>query len=267
MRSPLSPALRFFAAVALCGAFGTADAQYGEWIRTGRPGQSMGTYCLGRRVFQAQQGYTFRSREDQVGARRTHSTTHVLRQGITEDFEVSGVLRYQSDVFADRDSSLSGLSSVQLGVRYNVTSETETVPSIAIQTRLLLNAFDDTYGREGIGHSTIIAIGKRILPGLSGTANVIFTHDGNRPGARARYTLALSYMATQQLQLYLGGYGAFRDFDFNVDGGIGYFLNRDFKLDLVGGLQGFGEFEGDPVGLEADYFVSAGVSWRVDWRE
>ena len=242
-------------------------AQYGEWIRTGRPGQTMGTYCLGARVFQAQQGYTFRSRDFDDDVQRTQSTTHVLRVGLTEDFEVSGVLRVQSDRFDASTTERSGISSFQLGVRYNVTSETEQVPSIAIQTRLLLNTFDDDYGREGVGHSTIVAIGKRIAPKTAATINAIFTHNGNAPGMIPRYTTALSHMLTQQLQLYLGGYGRIDDFDFNLDGGLGYFVNRDLKFDLTYGRQGFGDFEGDPDGLESDYFVSGGVSWRVDWRE
>ena len=267
MSTPLPRARRLLAAAALCCAFGSAEAQYGEWIRTGRPGQTIGTYCLGARVFQAQQGYTFRSRDFETGTQVTNSTTHILRVGLTEDFEVSGVLRFQSDDFGGAGTDLSGISTAQLGVRYNVTSESERVPSIAVQTRLLLNTFGDDYGRQGVGHTTIVAIGKRLGTKASLTGNAVFTHNGNVPGMIPRYTLALNYMITRQLQAYLGGYGRFDDFDFNVDGGFGYFVNRDLKFDLTAGTQGFGDFEGDPEGLESDYFVSAGVSWRLDWRE
>ena len=258
--------LRLAAAAALCTTFATAHAQYGEWIRTGRPGQTIGTYCLGARVFQAQQGYTFRARDTETGRQRTHSTTHILRVGVLEDFEVSGVVRLQSDDLPD-GSSRSGVSSTQLGVRYNVTSESKWVPSIAVQTRLLLNTFDDDYGREGVGHSTIVAIGKRIGTKMAAMGNAVFTNDGNAPGAVTRYTVALNYMLTPRLQAYLGGFGTFDDFDLNADGGLGYFVNRDLKLDVFTGLRSFGDFEGDPEGLESDYFVAMGASWRVDWRE
>lgn len=247
----------------------SAYGQYGEWIRTGRPGQSIGTYCLGARVLQGQHGYNFRSREfDGRDGSRTKGFVNVLRLGLTEDFEVSGVLRLQHDAIVSdvATGSRSGVSSAQLGVRYNVTSESGKVPSICVQTRLLLNTFDEDYGREGIGQTTILAVSKSIVPGLGVVTNLGFTHDGNTPRARPFYTLGLSYAPVQRLQLYLETYGRFSGFDLNVDAGVGYFVNRDLKFDVFGGLQGFGDFEGDPTGLEGDYFVSAGVSWRVDWR-
>lgn len=272
MRSPLPLAL---CTLLLAGFGESLRAQYGEYIRTGRPGQSIGTYCVGANTLQFQQGVTYRhvARENASTPldRSTVSTTHVVRYGITADFEVSGVLRLQRDEFAGfggaPDRTRSGVSNTQLGVRYNVTSETENIPSIDVQTRLLLRAQASEFRRSGVGTSTIVAIGKRLPGAFAGLINVILTHDGNRAQLQPAYTASLRYSPAQKWSLFLEGYGRLDDFTFSVDGGVGYFLSPDVKLDLFGGLEGFGDIEGEAPGIEDDFFVSAGVSWRIDWRD
>ena len=244
------------------------QAQYAEYMRSGRPGQSIGTYTVGARVLQGQHGFSFRKNDFNPGETRTFASTNVLRLGLTEDFEISGVLRYQTDTRTDLAAGdRSGISSTQLGVRYNITSASSGVPSMCIQTRLLLNVRSDDFKQGGVGNTTIFSIGQGLGAGFGLTGNLGFTTGGSSPQTTSFYTLSLGYNVTPKLSLFVEEYGRIDDFDLNVDAGIGYFVTPDFKLDISAGLQGFGEFEGDPAGLESDYFLSAGLSWRVDWRE
>ncbi len=251
---------------------GLLHAQYAEYMRSGRPGQSIGTYAVGARTFQGQHGVTLRSVEAGVNTTRTTAITNVLRLGVTEDFEVSGVLRYQIDETPNDGNAFnprnrSGLSSTQLGVRYNVTNESANVPSICVQTRLLLKGTSGDFGRVGVGQTTIVAVGKGLGDRFGLTGNVGFSNSGNAAGMTSFYTLALGFGASRRLSFFVEGYGNLNDVDLGVDAGVGYFLSPDVKLDLSAGLEGFGAFEGDNTGLDSDYFVDLGFSWRVNWRK
>ncbi len=258
--------------LALAGlSVGPLHGQYAEYMRSGRPGQAIGTYTVGANTLQGQHGVTLRSVEAGSNTTRTVTVGSVLRLGLTEDFEVSGVLRYQRDATPNDGDvpnplNRSGLSSTQLGVRYNVTSESAKVPSICVQTRLLLNAVGEDYQRTGVGQTTLVAVGKGISDRLGLTANVGFTNGGQAPGLTSFYALSVGFNASQRLSFFVEGYGRLDDVDINFDAGLGYFLSPDLKLDFSAGLEGFGGFEGDPVGLDADYFLDLGISWRVNWR-
>jgi len=74
-------------------------AQYGETIRTGRPGQAIGCFTTGAKVFQVQSGITIDKTNFDApinGNQSVFQSSTVIRYGITETFEVSGVLGYKS---------------------------------------------------------------------------------------------------------------------------------------------------------------------------
>ena len=89
-------------------------------------------------------------------------------------------------------SERSGLSSTQLGVRYNVLSATDKLPSVAVQTRLLLRSPTEAFRSAGVATSTIVAIGKGVTDDLGLVGNVVFTTGGDAPGTRVAYVLGAS---------------------------------------------------------------------------
>lgn len=152
-------------------------------------------------------------------------------------------------------------------MRCNVTSETARIPSVAIQTHLLLNGRTADYRRAGMGTTTILSAGKSLGDKWGLTGNLGVMHIGNVVVLNSFYALALGFGASPDLSFFIEGYGQLDDTDLNFDAGVGYFLNPNLKLDLSAGLEGFGEFEGDPTGLTSDYFISLGLSWRLNWRK
>ncbi len=248
---------------------GELSAQYATYMRSGRPGQAIGTYCVGAGVLQLQQGFTYQRQSVGVARINDFTNNNVVRYGLTRDFEVSAVVSFRqnrSDIVQNptgNPSVITGLSGTQIGFRYNVTDESENVPSIAIQTRFLLRAQSEEFRRANTGATTILAAGKGITDNLALTSNLGFTHSGNAAGINPFYSLVVGYSIAQKVEVFVEGYGTFNEFDLNVDGGFGYFIRPDLKLDIFGGAQGFGDFEGDLPSVEGDWFVSAGVSWRV----
>ncbi|MFT6815806.1 MAG: hypothetical protein ACJAZ3_001718 [Sphingobacteriales bacterium] len=65
-----------------------ANAQYGESIRTGHPGQAIGGFALGQGVFQVQSGIDLNpNSSNPTNKITTIGEDAVFRYGITETFE------------------------------------------------------------------------------------------------------------------------------------------------------------------------------------
>jgi len=89
----------------------------------------------------------------------------VLRYGIFERFEVSGLLNWQNDHIQSplEDFYQGGISATQLGFRYNITKRKGAIPAIGVQYRLLLKAQSDTYKRSHYGSRLVIITANRLL--------------------------------------------------------------------------------------------------------
>ena len=263
--------MRYLFALGLGALLGPVDAQYAEQIRSGRPGIAIGTYCVGAGVVQFEQGVTSRGYDVTPGvdepayAVRSLSTTHDIRFGVLSNFEVSALFVLQRDDFtgADRPGSTSGLSESQIALRYTFTEESPTLPALAVETRLLLRAQSEAYRRPATGVSTTLSAVKSIGEQFGAAANLALTHGGEALGLEATYAGVLEYNPTERLGFFVEGYGAFDAFDLNADAGLNYYLTPDVKLDASAGWQSFSGFPGDPGEESGDYFIDAGVSWRI----
>ncbi len=247
-------------------------AQFGEWIRTGRPGAAIGAYTCGKNTFQVQSGASYKSLETGDATTENVFQGNVLRVGLTERFELSAVVGFarrsitRTNGLSTAKTASTGVNNTQVGFRYNVLAATDRLPAVSVQTRVLLRAQSEAFRRDRVGTTTIVSAGKGLTPKLGLTLNYGFTYAGGAPGLRSFYVVNPSYKATERLQLVADVYGDLNDFDLNVDFGVGYFLSRDLKVDAAVSAEGFGDFAGDGPAVESDWSVAAGVSWRVDWR-
>ncbi len=236
-------------------------AQYGESIRSGRPGQAIGPFTVGKYVFQVQSGVTF-GREEFDDVDRDHDLTlfnSVIRYGITEHFEISGVLgistNRENTEFGKNRSK--GVSDAQLGFRFNIRDGQVSGPVIGIQNRLRLNILGDDFEQREIGTTTILIIGQNLTEKLGLTANLGITWGGNSLAPVGFYVLNLSHPIGEHISLFIENYGSVNsgDWDTRFDTGLGYFINKDLQLDFSAGYG-----KNDQL---TDYFFDFGVSWRI----
>jgi hypothetical protein len=94
----------------LCLIINFTYAQTSPTIATGRPGQSIGARVVGTHILQLQSGIELNRVE--TGATKDESwiNNNVVRYGINEKVELSGVLDYRI-----QDSAGSGLDNYQFG--------------------------------------------------------------------------------------------------------------------------------------------------------
>jgi hypothetical protein len=252
--------IRIFTFLILLSISSTIKAQYAETIASGRPGQAIGARTLGKSVFQIQTGLNYNdiSFDDTTGNITLFPT--VVRLGILERLEVSGVIVWQNDEFKTSgvNSKANGISNSQLGLRYSLTTNKGWRPALAVQGRLLLKWQDEVYQRENIGTRFILATGNKLSDSFSLITNWGIIHAGNGGGPSYYYIINTSYSITEKLSAFAEVYGGLNDFNTDFDAGLAYLLNNDLQLDISFGLQ-------DENNV-SNWFVDAGVSWRFDWR-
>ncbi|GMN08412.1 hypothetical protein MTsPCn5_38010 [Croceitalea sp. MTPC5] len=234
--------------------------QYAENIASGRPGQAIGARTLGESVFQLQSGFSrtqFPSENFQIS---NVQFNNVLRLGITERFELSGVVNWQSDKnqILNESNTVSGISDTQLGGRYTIVTNEGWRPAIALQGRILLNLQSEAFRMQNLGARFILAMGNSLTEKFSLSTNWIlgYKRNGGRPSYG--YVINLGYGITDRLSTFVEVFGALNDIDIDIDAGFAFLMNKDLQLDFS-----FGTLSN---GNTTSWFADAGLSWRFDWR-
>ena len=235
--------------------------QYNETIRTGRPGQAIGAYTVGKNVFQLQSGFTYNPIENGLIETRSYSHNTVLRIGILERFEINGLVGWQYDLIKNGidEQNRKGISNTQIGGRLNILERRGAIPAVGIQGRILLKAQSEDFRREKPGSKFILTTGNKITDWLSFGTNWGVTWSGNDQGPESLYIINGSIALTKTFGGFVEVYGSFNQFSVNYDAGFSLLLNNDLQMDISAGWQGDSQI--------SDWFVDLGVSWRIDWRK
>ncbi len=237
------------------------QAQYGESIRTGRPGQAIGAFTVGKNVLQFQSGVTFDgSNYDQASVEDRNITgVAVIRFGLTEEFEVSTVWGYsrQRQNFENEQVTNSGLSNAQIGFRYNIRDGHGKGPNIGIQSRVKLNVLDDAFNQQNISNTTILAITQNLSPKIGLGTNIGINWSGNTGEPKGIYVINLGMPICSKSSVFIETYGSLEngDLDLHFDTGVDYVVNPDLKFDISFGYGNNNHIQG--------YFIDFGFSWRT----
>lgn len=232
-------------------------AQFNETIRTGRPGQAIGPFTVGKSVFQTQTGFDFGgSSQKHTGFSNNYLNPNtVLRFGISEKIEINSALSYRIDESKLNGSKFnsSGLNLYSVGSRINLINNGNSLPSLGLQGTIL---FPITFGdyEDGLISYKLMAIAaQNINKKLSTTLNlgyVLNTKIGSS-------VLNLSYSINDKWGAFAEIYGSFDKefFQKNWDTGLSYLANNNLQFDISGGYGSNNNVN--------DYFISLGVSWRI----
>ncbi len=235
-----------------------AQAQFSETIRTGRPGQSIGPYAVGKGVLQFQQGIEHHNFDGPFIKLSTFSNNHVVRFGVSKRIEVSGLINHS--VTQPRVSNLiqkKGLTDIHLGFRVNLNSQQGVLPSTGFQARLALPKVSEDYGSEYLAPNMVFVASWTLPKDMGITTNWILTYDGNSPSPIGQYILNFSFPIYGNWSGFIENYGTRTNTSTTTffDGGLAYLVNNNLQLDASGGYSINNETE--------TYFINAGISWRI----
>lgn len=254
-------------------------AQYTEKIVSGRPGQAIASQTPGKNVFQLETGFDhaganwtgFGNIDQPIGMnKRALLNATLLRFGIFNKLEIHSGWEFRQDNWATDEGGsrfTSGMSFSSFGIRHNLIEGDGKKPSFAYQVSAKLNILADEYNDNSVQPHFIITSGMSLTDNLGLTLNtgMDFVDVGSNSWI---YIINLGYSLGDNLFTFVEMYGSHRtsqmiigpnNFAPKFDAGFGYFLNNDIQLDVLGGYAMVYDVE--------EYFVSIGLSWRINHPE
>lgn len=231
------------------------NAQYKTNIDSGRPGNSIGVFTVGKDVFQIESGIDYSNSED------SYQTNLVLRFGIAERIEVNAGLG------TNNESNEIGFYS--FGAKFNIFEGDSMLPSSGFQTTfnisndevqnsyssmlfLLGYNFNEKWSYT-LNFGANVDLEKRAVIENGESKNIVFVE--------GVYTFNLSYQINDRWAVFVEPFGTVDKYyspkiKINLNAGLSYLINKDLKIDLLGGSD---------INIENLKGVNfgAGVSWRL----
>lgn len=248
-------------------------AQYNETIRTGRPGEAIGPFAVGARVFQIQAGlgildYKLYGNSPESTPPSENGTAFligsVFRMGLTEHFEVNMGLAFQdgSQTVGTSTSDRNGMNAFAFGIRYNIYVGKGWIPSVGFQVNVGMPWLSPEFNSSAVRPRMTLITAQRMAEKWGLTTNWGLFWNGDSPDPLGYYVVNVSYDASDKWSVFIEPFGFIRNgyWEPHIDGGAAYLVNNNLQLDIAGGIgMGPDEF--------SDWFVNAGVSWRVRFKE
>lgn len=239
-------------------------AQFGEHIRTGRPGRSIGPFTVGKNILQTQTGFEVGVYPINVYGFRGYYIypNTVLRFGITELFEINGGLGYRKERLENAlgEYEMEGINLSALGVRFNILNGENFSPSLGFQMSLKFPRISSDFSADNFAPKMLLIVRQKLSDRLALFINKGIDYNGNNAKPVGIYVINFSYMLNTRYSTFIEVYGDYSGDHFyhHYDTGFSYLLNNDFQIDLYGGI---GKNEG-----VFSYFTSTGISWRfTNW--
>lgn len=241
-----------------------ANAQFNETIRTGRPGQSIGAFTVGKGVFQVQSGFDyFGSKISSSNRSEGVLNNTVMRFGLTEPFEISALVEYKTESITENDvkRTVNGLSALDVGMRYHIYSGKGLIPNVGFQIRGRLPVLAEEYKIKDVAPRFIIVTSQQLSNTFTLITNLGAAWNGNNSSPRGTYIVNLSFPFNDKVGSFVETFGGIErgTATINFDTGLAWLVTNDLQLDLYGGY-------GKNQGIET-YFTSIGVSWRFKTTE
>ncbi|WP_264522488.1 transporter [Flavobacterium sp. N2469] len=236
----------------------TCFGQFNEIIRTGRPGQSIGAFTVGKNVLQFQQGINYYSIED-TNPIKGFVSNNIIRYGISETIEVSTLIDYQNEEISFENNTYKhreGISNLHFGFRAHINEQKGWFPVTGFQMRLKIPNVSCEFETKYVA-ADMIFVANWVLPkNMSLATNWVMSYSGNDPNPLGKYVINFGFQIHKKLSGFVGNYGQINQsvFQTRFEGGFAYLINNDFAIDLS---SGFGKNQG-----LTDYFVSTGISYR-----
>ena len=240
-----------------------AKGQFNETIRTGRPGQAIGAFTVGKNILQFQQGVDYSSVVDSRQKPYDILSNNVIRFGIMETVELSALIDYQSKNATINDSaySQSGLNNLHLGFRVHFNNQKGLIPTTGFQMRFKMPDISKEFGINYTAPVMVFIANWSLPKNTSIGTNWICSYSGNDQIPTGKYIINFGFPIYKKISGFVENYGQLykNQFETRFDGGFAWLVNNNIQLDLSAGYGNNNIIE--------DYFVSAGVSWRLNFRK
>lgn len=223
-------------------------------------------YTTGKGIFQIQTGLLYINTRNAVSQFDNSALNYGIlgRYGLFEKFELRSAIAWRSETVSanGQEINFSGLAFLNAGIRFNVINGTGTTPSLGFEADV---RFPDIGAPEfqiqELAPRLFLLFSTPLIGDISFTSNIgiVWPELGKDPFAA--YTINFSTPISKKTSVFFEAFGnVFVEREgFNLDGGIGYIVNKNLQLDISSAVL---EITGENFG----WWLDAGVSWRVDLK-
>lgn len=217
-----------------------ATAQEKERIETDRPNESELADLVPKRYFQIESG-VYGEKISASANEIIHPHT-LLRYGIGERIELRLLTNFSTlrEKMISSDKITTGLEPVSPGVKISLLKQKNIIPS----TSLLLHAGIPSLASKDF-KAKHLAPEIRVLMENSLSDNIELTYnaglqwDGFEKDPTWLYTISPGFDIGDRFEAFIEAYGYFNKYEaaqHTIDGGIEFFINKDFAVDICSGF-------------------------------
>lgn len=230
---------------------------------TDRPDQTESAAIVPKGHFQIETGFVYQG--DEANSVKTNEIalfTTLLRYGINKNFELrlgSGYLDITNKPEGGVDMNTSGLAPLFAGIKFKMLEESGFVPEMAfLLTAEIPGTGKEEFTPEYVATDMRFAVEYTLTNRLGFGMNLGARYNGSDPDPEGIYSFVLGYGLLDNVGVFLESYGFLPSNqmpDHRLDAGFTWSLKNNLQLDASGGI-GLSE-------VSPDYFVNAGLSWRI----
>lgn len=227
---------------------------------TDRPTQAASSTVVPINSLQIETGFGLTGNEAGDTEYKTYSLgTTLLRYGLLENAELRFGFNY--NVFKTSsslaDTTLQGFTPIEIGTKIYIAKENGWLPEVAVLASLTLPSGSEEFKANTITPSLFIAASHTISDNIGLGYNIGTVWDGVNPEAIGKYSIGLGWSPIDNLGVFGEFYGTFGDLGdtHSFNAGLTYLLTPNFQLDTSFGF--------DLSDDADDFFVGAGLSWRI----
>jgi len=239
-------------------------AQEDEWpeLITDRPDLTESAAIVPRKTLQIETGFVFEG--DKAGNTSENNFslfTTLLRYGVNENFELrlGTSLNLNTVETGGESTSIFGISALDVGMKLKMADGDGLKPQVAFLANLIIpQSGTEEYSPEYLSPSMSLALAQDLSDRFSLGYNVGAVWNGLTAKPAAKYSVALAIGLLEKLGSFVEIYGYFPQDEQGInifDFGFTYLIRHNLQVDASAG---FGLSEVSP-----DYFVNAGISWRI----
>ncbi len=232
-------------------------------IITDRPDQSESTAIVPLNMLQIETGFVYEhDKTDLAEFNNTTFNTTLFRYGLFKSTELRIGMEYLESIrkeLSGGEYSAKGFGALHTGVKVKITQEKGLIPEMAILGSLDWPATANKNLKPSyVAPSLRLAFDHTLTEYIGLAYNLAAEWDGETPVASYFYSVSLGIDVTRQFGAFIEAFGSlYEDYkpENKIDGGFTYMVDKNFLIDLYGGL---GLSEASP-----DYFIGFGLSYRI----
>ncbi len=230
---------------------------------TDRPDQTESAAIVPTGNLQIETGFSFQGDEaNKIKTNEIALFTTLLRYGINQHFELrlgSAFLDLTDKPEGGEDMNTSGMAPLFAGIKFKMLEENGAIPEMAF---LITAEIPDTgkkeFNPDYVATDMQFAVEYTVNERLGFGMNLGGRWNGTYPDPGGIYSFVFGYSLFDNVGMFLESYGFFPSNkvpDHRLDTGFTWSLKNNLQLDASGGM-GLSE-------ISPDYFVNAGLSWRI----